>query len=248
MLNPTRPTRRPLLNRLVRCIAMSALVTFIGGSTGLAQMTLEVLDDVQRSEASVIRGISVNDATFNPDLNVYLLCTAGGSGADYGYVDTTRDGYADTIRQYGAAMVSAAQWQQSGPRVLAPLRNQATLRSQGAIAQTISVHVIVSNGMTDRWDLSGDEIEDYLRSDESIRITANEILRGSGVSGVRLVSLPSMTNPNDSDGVCLLVRYDAPLRATGLQAPARVLPLAGEPRPGDEPRYTVPRPGTAGDF
>ena len=248
MLNPTPPTRRPLLNRLVRCIAVSALVTFIGGSTALAQMTLEVLDEVQRNEASSIRGITVNDATFNPDLNVYLLCTAGGSGADYGYVDTTRDGYADTIRQYGAAMVSASQWQQAGARVLAPLRNQATLRAQGAIAQTISVHVIVSNGMTDRWDLSGDEIEDYLRSDESIRVTANEVLRGSGVSGVRLVSLPSMTNPAESEGVCLLVRYDAPLRATGLVAPARVLPLAGEPRPADAPRYTVPRPGTAGDF
>ncbi len=248
MLNSTLPTRRPLLNRLVRCIAMSALVALIGGSTGLAQMTLEVLDEVQSYEASAIRGITVNDATYNPDLNVYLLCTAGGSGADYGYVDTTRDGYADTIRQYGAAMVSAAQWQQSGPRVLAPLRNQATLRAQGAIAQTISVHVIVSNGMTDRWDLSGDEVDDFLRSDESIRVTANEILRGSGVSGVRLVSLPSMTNPAESDGVCLLVRYDAPLRATGLVAPARVLPPAGEPRSADEPRYSVPRPGTAGDF
>jgi hypothetical protein len=248
MLNPTLPPRHALTNRLVRCLAVGALAILIGGSTVLAQMPLEVLDEVQQTEASAIHGISVNAATFNPDLNVYLLCTAGGSGADYGYVDTNRDGYADTIRQYGAAMVSAAQWQEAGPRVLAPLRNQATLRAQGAIAQTISVHVIVSNGMTDRWDLSGEEIEDYLQSDESIRVTANEILRGSGLSGVRLVSLPSMTDPNASDGVCLLVRYDAPLQATGLQAPARVLPLAGEPQPRDEPRYSVPRPGAAGDF
>ena len=205
--------------------------------------TLELLATVQTSEASELRGVVVNEARYTPDLDIYLLCTAGGSGADYGYVDTNRDGYADVIRQYGAAMVSANQWEQAGPRVLAPLRNQATLRAQGAIAQTISVHVVVSNGMADEWDLSNDQVNNFLQSDERIRAQASEVLRGSGPSGTRLVSLP------DGEGVCLVVRYDAPLRLTNLPAPARISAPVGTPAPHEPARrYSVPGSGTAGDF
>lgn len=232
-------------HRLTRRLGALALtLALVGTSTAIAQTTtLELLATVQTSEASALRGAEINGARYSPDLNIYLLCVAGGSGADYGYVDTNRDGYADVIRQYGAAMVSANQWQQAGPRVLAPLRNQATLRAQGAIAQTIAVHVIVSNGMSETWDLSNDQVNNILESDERVRAQASEVLRGSGPSGTRLVSLP------DEEGVCLVVRYDAPLRLTNLPIPAPRVTMPSTPAPSEPGRhYTVPRSGAAGDF
>ncbi len=232
----------PIAPAIPRCVTASLIVTLMSlAAVVVAQTTtLELLATVQTSEASELRGVVVNEARYSPDLDIYLLCTAGGSGADYGYVDTNRDGYADVIRQYGAAMVSANQWEQAGPRVLAPLRNQATLRAQSAIAQMISVHVIVSNGMADEWDLSNDQVNNFLQSDERIRAQASEILRGSGPSGTRLVSLP------DGEGVCLVLRYDAPLRLTNLPTRARISAPVAPSEP--DRRYSVPGSGTAGDF
>lgn len=227
--------------RILRGLTCAALVA--SAATAFGQTTtLELLATVQTSEAGEIRGVVINDARYTPDLDLYLLCVAGGSGRDYGYVDTTRDGYADTLRQYGAAMVSANQWQQAGPRVLAPLRNQATLRAQAAIAQTIAVHVIVSNGMSDEWDLSNDQVNQFLQSDERVRAEAAQILRGSGPSGTRIVSLPN------EEGVCLIIRYDAPLRNTNLTAPARIAAPTGGVELPPERRYTVPPAGQTGDF
>ena len=248
MVNNAELAKRP--SKIVCGVAFLLKASLATIAVGLAIVafaqttTLELLATVQTSEASELRGAVVNDVRYSPQLDIYLLCVAGGTGADYGYVDTNRDGYADVVRQYGAAMVSANQWEQAGPRVLAPLRNQATLRAQSAIAQTIAVHVAVSNGMADEWDLSNDQVNQILQSDERIRAQASEVLRGSGPSGTRLVSLP------DGEGVCLVVRYDAPLRLTNLPAPARISAPVGAPPARDEPgrRYSVPGSGTAGDF
>lgn len=239
--------RSPRVLRALLVVAVGSLLTL-----GSAQVQHEDLATVQREESRDLRGIVIRNVPHNPELELHLLCAGAGSGREYGFVDTNRDGRPDLIRQYGAAMVSASQYEQAGPRLYSPLRVEATARARGAIANAISVTIGVNEGFVNTFDLSGDDVEELRQTHEEVRTSTEQVLLGSMVTGVRIVSL------GDGNGVCLVVRYDAPLHLTPLSLTGEETVSPPAPRPSaprdasdpddTSPKYEVPDRGTAGDF
>lgn len=220
-------------------IILPALLA-IGGGTGFAQPEPLPLQEAEQQEQQAIRGIILNGVTDRPTIDMYGLCT-GLTDSAHGYVDTDHDQYADTLRQFGAAMVSAEDYRRVGARVLGALRNQATLRAQSSIAQSIEVVVAVNNGLSESFSTSTD-LGAVLDTDtyEEIRAQATEIIRGATVTGTRLVSLPG------EGGICLVVRYDVPLRLNGLDT-GRTVPVGG-PNGASGDDHELPPPGVTGNF
>lgn len=223
-----------------RRLAFTAILGCLA-TLGLAQVPgFEAPEAVAREELSHFRAVVNNEVTHQPPSQLDLLLMCGGGKTEYGYVDTNRDGYADTLRTLGSDMVTADQWSQGGTRLLRPLRNRATLRAQGAAAQTMAVHIAVDNGLLDEYAADLDAIDMTQSDRERVRAQANEIIRGATISGTRLISLEG------DGGVCLVVRYDVPLRMNSLPTRPTVRPWGGAE--DDRKEYEVPPPGSAGDF
>lgn len=219
-------------------LVLSVLLLLAGTVT--AQIDAIPLREAEAEERSVISGIQVNGIVDRPTIDMYGMCI-GMTDSNHGYVDTDRDGYADTLRQFGAAMVDAETYQRLGVRVFNPIRNQATLRAQGDVVQTIEVLVAVDRGFSESFAMSQDfSAELDTDSYESVRAEAREVIRGATVSGTRLISLP------DAGGVCVVVRYDVPLRLNALEG-GRTVPL-GTPSGDTGTRHDLPPAGVAGDF
>ncbi len=208
----------------------------------VAQETgFEAARDVAADELSKFRAVVNNDAIQRPPSELDLLIMCAGGQTEYGYVDTSRDGFADTLRTLGSDMVTADQWRQAGSRLLRPLRNRATLRAQGAAAQAMAVHVAVSNGLLDEYAADLDALDMSQSDRESFRAQASQVLRGATVSGTRLISL-------DGDGgVCLIVRYDVPLSTNRLPT-LETMKMPSRTEDARREEHELPAPGSVGDF
>jgi hypothetical protein len=227
-------------------------VFFAMGALGYAQPQFEDVKTVQDTEFSELRGVVTNGVPFDPRLDVYFLCLGPGAGMAYGHVDTDRDGFADTIRQFGASMVTAEAWANGGALLLGPMRTQAALRAQADIARSIALHILADAGTITNADLTTGEIDNLV--DEEIRSEVNQVLRGTAMTGVRIMTVPG-TDPNVSESICALVRYEAPLSLIPSLAgqQLRMLPPSGDTAPGSDEGsgggYTLPPPGPpVGDF
>jgi hypothetical protein len=223
-------------------IALLALAALLALSSAAAQVTPIAPALAQAQELATLQAARIGATLVNPALDVIDACYGLG-GLHRGFVDSNRDGVVDTLVQYGAAMASAADYAQIGPRIIAPLRTQATLRAQAEIAQTMAVVVALDNGFIEDF-VSNSDLGSRLTTDvrERVAALANQRIRGATVTGTRFVSL--------DDGVCLVVRYEAPMQLNGMET-GRSAPVANPPAaPGSPPPpgYQLPPPGRVGNF
>lgn len=226
-----------MIHRLLLALAFALAVT-----VAAAQVMPINPADAQTQELATLQAARIGSVIVDPALDVLDACYGLG-GLHRGFVDADRDGFVDTLVQYGAAMASAADYAQIGPRIIAPLRTQATLRAQAEIAQTMQVVVALDNGFVEDF-VSNSDLGAQLTTDvrERVGALANQRIRGATVTGTRFVAL--------DDGVCLVVRYEAPMMlndmATGRSAPAVTTPAA--PGGATPPGYQLPPPGRVGNF
>jgi len=230
------------ISKLTSAILMLAII-----AVASAQYEPVAPADAQQAELGTLSGVQVNGVTLNPELDVIGQCI-GLSAAGRGFVDKNGDGIVDTLVQFGSAMATADQYASVGIQILGSLRTQATLRAQSEIVQTMAVLVSVDNNASAGVGLSGADGQGTAIAntsiDETLRSQAVERLVGATSTGTRFVSLPG------DGGVCLLVRYEAPLRLNNLGPVGRSV-TPPPPAPAGETGgsgYETPPTGSVGDF
>jgi hypothetical protein len=242
----SRPKERTsVIHRILPALAFALTL-----SAAAAQATPQNPADAQAQEIATLQAARIGSVIVNPALDVIDACYGLG-GLHRGFVDADRDGIVDTLVQYGAAMASAADYGRIGPRIIAPLRTQATLRAQAEIAQTMQVVVALDNGFVEDF-VSNSDLGAQLATDvrEQVSALASQRIRGATVTGTRFVSL--------DDGVCLVVRYEAPMMLNGMPT-GRSAPVVAPPAPAGPPPppapgtptppgYQLPPPGRVGNF